>query len=103
VVWGGNFDGEIGRALDLPTFFLNMVAQTLTYNCTNVAFIPSFRADNAISNDLWLLLKVDDCLLGFAPKAPSVFREAPLAFNSRWMSRTSSFWETAPLRFSRGK
>jgi hypothetical protein len=42
-----------------------MVAQTLKYNCTNAEFIPSFRANNAISNDLWLLLKVDDWLLGF--------------------------------------
>jgi hypothetical protein len=42
-----------------------MVAQTLKYNCTNAEFIPSFRADNAISKDLLLLLKVDDCLLGF--------------------------------------
>ena len=46
-------------------FFLNIVAQTLTDNCTNAEFIPSFRANNAISNDLWLLLKVDDCVLGF--------------------------------------
>ena len=46
-------------------FFLNMVAQTLTYNCTKTEFISSFKADNAISNDFWLLLKVDDCLLGF--------------------------------------
>jgi len=42
-----------------------MVAQTLKYNCTNAEFIPSFRVDNAISKDLLLLLKVDDCLLGF--------------------------------------
>jgi hypothetical protein len=42
-----------------------MVAQTLKYNCTKAEFIPSFRADNTLSNDLLLLLKVDDCLLGF--------------------------------------
>jgi len=42
-----------------------MVAQTLKYNCTKAEFILSFRADNAISKDLLLLLKVDDCLLGF--------------------------------------
>jgi hypothetical protein len=42
-----------------------MVAQTLKYNCTKAEFIPSFRADNTLSNDLLLLLKVDDCVLGF--------------------------------------
>jgi len=42
-----------------------MVAQTLKYNCTNAEFIPIFRADNTLSNDLLLLLKVDDCVLGF--------------------------------------
>jgi hypothetical protein len=42
-----------------------MVAQTLKYNFTKAEFIPSFRADNTLSNDLLLLLKVDDCVLGF--------------------------------------
>jgi hypothetical protein len=42
-----------------------MVAQTLKYNCTKAAFIPTFRADNTLSNDWLLLLKVNDCLLGF--------------------------------------
>jgi hypothetical protein len=42
-----------------------MVAQTLKYNFTKAELIPSFRAENTISNDLWLFLKVDDCVLGF--------------------------------------
>jgi len=42
-----------------------MVAQTLKYNCTNAEFIPSFRANKTLSNDLLLLLKIDDGVLGF--------------------------------------
>jgi len=80
-----------------------MVAQTLKYNCTKAEFIPSFRTDNTLSNDLLLLLKIDDCVLGFRAEGSSVFKEYALAFNSRWRSGASSFWETASLRFSRGK
>jgi len=42
-----------------------MVAQTLKYNCTKAEFIPTFRAYHTLSNDLFLLLKVDDYVLGF--------------------------------------
>ena len=36
-----------------------MVAQILKYNCTNAEFIPSFRTDNTLNNDLLLLLKLE--------------------------------------------
>jgi hypothetical protein len=58
----------------LPIFFYHKLAQSLltmglgrvvTPPGTNAEFLPSFGANNAISKDWCLLLKVDDSLLGF--------------------------------------